>query len=103
MHRQSPRLAEPARISDDEIRTHAVFATVQLHGNLGDPATPGDALHGPYFTRCARHRSINLLQDQLKLFNSPAYLNTVDYPAQRPRNGGRHSLTGAFKGPLKVP
>lgn len=50
-HHQRRRLPERAHISVDYISTGAVFGTAEPQWNVDDPATFGDAVHGPHFTR----------------------------------------------------
>lgn len=76
-----------ARISVADIIHCSVIATAEHQESLGDPNTLVDALQGPYFTRWAQYRRINLVREQVGLVDDRADLDTVDDLPQRTRGG----------------
>lgn len=99
---QRRHLREGARITFDDINTPSVVATTENQGNLGDPATLAEDLHGPYSSWSARYRRINLVWDQLELINSCAELDAVDDLPQRARNRACRVLIWACSGLFQV-
>lgn len=99
---QRRHLHERARISVEEISTHAVFATAEPQRNLGGPSTIADVLHGPHFTRSYHYRRINLVWDQLGLVDGHEDMDSMDDLPQRAPNVAHIVLTWAGKSLSKV-